>query len=372
MVRNKKIKILCVVGARPNFIKISPLLQELKKYPKFKPILVHTGQHYDYEMSGSFFKELDIPKPDYNLDVGSGSHASQTAKIMIEFEKICLKEKPNLVIVVGDVNSTLAAALVAKKLFIPVAHVEAGLRSRDMKMPEEINRILTDHISDYLFTSCPEANKNLINEGISKKKIFFVGNIMIDTLKSQISKIKSQKYKPKIFKQLNLKPKKYALLTLHRPSNVDSKETLKNLLDTFKIISEKIPIIFPIHPRTLKQIKKFRLKISNKQLKIIPPLNYLETLHLMANSKLILTDSGGIQEETTVLKIPCLTLRKNTERPITVEIGTNTIVGQDRNKILEQVNKILFGKYKKGKIPKYWDGKTAERIGELLKQFLRR
>jgi len=376
-VTKNKIKILCVVGARPNFIKISPLLQELKKYAKFKPILVHTGQHYDYRMSGSFFKELNIPKPDHNLGIGhaphrtrsgagSGSHASQTAKIMIEFERACLKERPNLIIVVGDVNSTLAGALVAAKLHIPVAHIEAGLRSFDMSMPEEINRILTDHISDYLFTSCQQANKNLINEGISKKKIFFVGNVMIDTLKSQISNVKCQTLR--ILKQFNLKSKEYAVLTLHRPSNVDSKKTLKNLLETFKIISKKMPIIFPIHPRTLKQIKKFKLKIPNKQLKIVPPLNYLEMLYLMANSKLILTDSGGIQEEATVLKVPCLTLRKNTERPITAEIGTNTIVGQDRNKILKQVNKILSKRYKKGKTPKYWDGKTAKRIIKILKK----
>jgi len=374
--KRKIIKIIIVAGARPNFIKAAPLLKEFKKYRQFKPILVHTGQHYDYNMSGSFFKELDIPKPDYNLEVGSGTHAWQTAEIMKRLEKVILKERPKSVIVVGDVNSTLAGALTAAKLHIPVVHIEAGLRSFDMSMPEEINRVLTDRISDFLFVTEPSGIRNLVKEGISRKKIFYVGNIMIDTLKNQKPKIKNKRYKPKIFKQLNLKPKKYAVLTLHRPSNVDDRKILKNLLETFKIISQKIPIIFPIHPRTKKQIKKFKLKIKiclptnrqgNCKLKIVTPLGYIDMLSLMANSKFVLTDSGGIQEETTVLKIPCLTLRENTERPITVEIGTNTIVGRDRNEILKQVNKILSGKYKKGKIPKYWDGKTAERIVKFLR-----
>ena len=239
---NKKIKVICVAAARPNFMKIAPLLEEFKKHKKFKPILVHTGQHYDYNMSGSFFKELNIQKPNYNLGIKAGLHGEQTGKTMIEFEKVCLNEKPQLVIVVGDVNATIACALVATKLHIPVAHIESGLRSRDMKMPEEINRILTDHISNYLFVTCEDGKKNLINEGINKKKIFFVGDIMVDTLKKQLPKIKNKKYKSKVLKQFDLVSKKYALLTLHRPSNVDNKKRLKALLETFNIIQKKIKL----------------------------------------------------------------------------------------------------------------------------------
>jgi len=360
----QKTKIICVAAARPNFMKIAPLLEEFKKHKKFKPILVHTGQHYDYNMSGSFFKELNIQKPDYNLGIKAGLHGEQTGKTMIEFEKVCLKEKPQLVVVVGDVNATIACALAASKLHIKVAHIEAGLRSFDKNMPEEINRILTDHISDYLFTSCEDGKKNLLKEGINKKKIFFVGNIMIDTLLKQIQKTK----KSKILKKLNIKHREYALLTLHRPSNVDNKKRLKNLLETFKIISQKITIVFPAHPRTIKQLKKFKLKLGNQKSEILitPPLGYLDFTNLLDNSKLLLTDSGGLQEESTVLKIPCLTLRENTERPITVDIGTNIIVGTNKNKIIKEVNKILSGKGKRGKQPKYWDGKTSQRIVKIL------
>jgi len=363
--QTKKIKVICVAAARPNFIKIAPLLEELKKHKQFKPILVHTGQHYDYSMSGSFFKELNIPKPNYNLGVKAGLHGKQTGKTMIEFEKICLKEKPQLVIVVGDVNATIACALVATKLHIKVAHIEAGLRSFDRNMPEEINRILTDHISDYLFTSCEDGNKNLLKEGINKKKIFFVGNIMIDTLLKQQKKSK----KSKILKKIKIKPKQYALLTLHRPANVDDKKRLKTLLQTFNLIQKKIKIIYPIHPRTKKQIKKFGFEKYLKQMKnfiITPPLGYLDMIHLLNNAKFLKTDSGGAQEESTVLKIPCLTLRDNTERPVTVNIGTNVIVGTNKNKIIKEVNKILTGDGKSGKIPKYWDGKTAKRIINIL------
>jgi UDP-N-acetylglucosamine 2-epimerase (non-hydrolysing) len=363
--QNKKIKIICVAAARPNFMKVAPLLDEFKKHQEFKPILVHTGQHYDYNMSGSFFKELNIQKPNYNLGVKAGLHGEQTGKTMIEFEKVCLKEKPDLVIVVGDVNATVACALVATKLHIKVAHVEAGLRSFNKKIPEEINRILTDHVADYLFTTEEEVNKNLLKEGIDKEKIFFVGDIMVDSLLAAKKRIKELD----ILNEFGLKKKKYALLTLHRPSNVDDKETLKNLLETFNIIQKKIPIIFPIHPRTKKRIEAIKLnKIlkDSKNLLLTSPLSYLKNICLMVNSKFVLTDSGGIQQETTSLGIPCLTLRKNTERPITIAQGTNVLCGNNQTKILQEVKKILNEKKRKTKIPKYWDGGTARRVVKIL------
>jgi len=362
----KKIKILIIVGARPNFIKIAPLFEEFKKYEKIKPILVHTGQHYNFEMSKIFFQELKIPEPDYNLGVGSGSHAWQTAKVMEKLEPVFLKEKPNLIIVVGDVNSTLAGALVAAKLRILVAHIEAGLRSFDTSMPEEINRRLTDHVSDFLFVTESSGVKNLLNEGISKKKIYLVGDIMIDALINSKPKIN----KSKIFKKLSLEKKNYAVLTLHRPVNVDNPKNLKQFFDIFKEIQKKIKIIFPIHPRTqktLKHLKTYKLK----NLKIIRPLGYIDFLALEAKAKFVLTDSGGIQEETTFLKVPCLTLRENTERPITVDVGTNAICKTGKM-LVREINKILAGKYKKGKIPELWDGKTAERIVKILIKNLRK
>lgn len=359
-------KIIFIAGARPNFVKVAPLISEIKRFRRFNYILVHTGQHYNFEMSRVFFQDLEIPKPDYDLGVGSGSHAWQTGKIMIEFEKVCLKEKPHLVIVVGDVNSTLACSLVAVKLDIPVAHVEAGLRSFDREMPEEINRVVTDSVSSILFTHSEEANRNLIKEGISRKKIFFVGNVMIDTLLE--SKVKSQK--SRILERLKLKKEQYAVLTLHRPSNVDKKNTLENLLRTFKIISQKIPIIFPAHPRTAKQIRKFHLNskfhIPDSRFQIISPLGYLDMLYLVTNSKFVMTDSGGIQEETTILGVPCLTLRKNTERPVTVTHGTNTVVGINSKRITSEVKKILSNNRNYRKRPKLWDGRTAGRIVRIL------
>jgi len=367
MIKNK-IKVICVAAARPNFMKIAPLLDEFKKHKEFKPILVHTGQHYDYNMSGSFFKELNIQKPNYNLSIKAGLHGEQTGKTMIEFEKVCLKEKPQLVIVVGDVNATIACALVASKLHIKIVHIESGLRSFDKNMPEETNRILTDHISDYLFTTCEDGKKNLLKEGIDKKKIFFVGNIMIDTLLKQQKKSK----KTKILKKLNIKSKEYSLLTLHRPSNVDNQKTLKTLFETFNIIQKKIKIIYPIHPRTQKRIKQFGLERHVKQMKnliITPPLGYLDMIYLLDNSKFLMTDSGGTQEESTVLKIPCLTLRENTERPITVDVGTNIIVGTNKNKIIKETNKILLSKNKKSKIPSLWDGHAAQRIIKILQKY---
>lgn len=358
-------KIINVVGARPNFMKISPLIDEMKKYPEISPILVHTGQHYDKEMSKLFFDDLKLPSPDIYLGVGSASHAEQTAKIMVEFEKVLLEQKPDLIVVVGDVNSTIACALTAVKLLIPVAHVEAGLRSHDRTMPEEINRILTDAISDYLFTTSKDADANLLKEGIPKEKIYFVGNVMIDTLLKQIDKASGSD----VLGRLGLEPKNYAALTLHRPNNVDDKEVFVRILGALEEIQKKIKIIFPVHPRTRKKIEEFGLsgKIKNMiNLKITEALGYLDFLKLMSDSKLVLTDSGGIQEETTILKIPCITLRETTERPITVTEGSNVIVGSDKDKIIRECLRIIDGREKKGKAPHLWDGHAAERIVKIL------
>jgi UDP-N-acetylglucosamine 2-epimerase (non-hydrolysing) len=320
-------------------------------------------------MSGSFLKELNLPKPDIYLGVGSGTQAEQTGKIMMEFEKVCLKERPELVVVVGDVNSTLACALTAAKLCIPLAHVEAGLRSYDRTMPEEINRLLTDQLAGYLFTTCEDANKNLIKEGIPKKRIFFVGNVMIDTLLNRLK----MAHGPRMLENLGLKEsseiEKYALLTLHRPSNVDNPLVLRRIIGVLVKLAKEIPIIFPVHPRTLKQIKKFGLLRAISPLEdfmLLPPLGYLEFLSLMSRAALVLTDSGGIQEETTILGIPCLTLRENTERPITVRQGTNIIVGTDSGKILRAARRVLRIGIPRKRIPRYWDGKAAARIVNIL------
>ena len=363
------LKILNIVGARPNFMKIAPIYAEMKRREsEFFPLIVHTGQHYDEKMSKAFFDDLGMPKPDVYLGIGSASHAVQTAKIMLEFEPIVLREKPDWVLVVGDVNSTIACALVCSKLGIKIAHVEAGLRSWDRNMPEEINRILTDSISDLLLTPSPDGNENLEREGIPGKKIKLVGNVMIDSLFMNLKRAE----KSDIRRKLDLEEKDYAALTLHRPSNVDDKETFRGLLDALTEISRKIPVIFPAHPRTASRIKEFGFgeKIKNSRIKILGPLGYLDFLNLMSNSKLVLTDSGGLQEETTALKIPCLTLRENTERPITIEMGTNVLVGTDPEKIKREAFKILekddFAE--DSKIPPFWDGKTAERICEALLQ----
>ena len=354
-------KIISVVGTRPNIVKIASLVKEFSKHPDITNILVHTGQHYDEKMSDSFFRELEIPEPDINLGIGSGSHAEQTGRIMIEFEKVLLNEKPDLVLVVGDVNSTLACALTSVKLGIKVAHIEAGLRSFDREMPEEINRILTDQISDYLFTTEKDAEKNLLNEGIAKSKIFFVGNLMIDTLlihKERASNLK----KPD--------SNDYAILTLHRPSNVDDKETLSNILEIIREIQSQIKIIWPMHPRTRNNLEGFNVKEKLKEMKnvsISDPLTYLEFMNAVMNSKFVLTDSGGIQEETTVLNIPCITLRDNTERPVTIEQGTNYLAGSNKNSILEIIQKVLNGKAKQYRGIEFWDGKAAERIVSVIK-----
>lgn len=383
-------KILLVAGARPNFMKIAPLYHELKKYKRFKPIIVHTGQHYDKEMSDFFFHDLELPEPDIYLGVGSGSHSEQTAKTMTGFEKVLIEENADAVVVVGDVNSTIACALTSAKYRctkslrshrtnLPlIVHVEAGLRSFDRSMPEEINRLLTDQIADILFTTCQDANVNILKEGINKNKIFFVGNVMIDSLKNVKKKITD-----KIIKELKLEKRKYAVLTLHRPSNVDVKKILTGILQALNRISREVPIIFPCHPRTQKQIrslstyKNYNLKGikdigKNKNgIFLIPPLGYLDFMSLMANAALMLTDSGGIQEETTIFGVPCLTIRENTERPVTVTQGTNRLVGTNPKRIVREALKILSSCKQKGnnrriRRPKYWDGRTAGRIVHIL------
>ena len=352
--------IIVVVGARPNFMKMAPLYSELKKR-NLKALLVHTGQHYDQNMSNIFFEELGMPKPDIYLGVGSETHAKQTAKIMIDFEQVCVDNKPQRVIVAGDVNSTIACALVATKLNIPVDHVEAGLRSFDNTMPEEINRILTDRISSLLFTPSEDANTNLINEGIDPNSIKLTGNIMIDSLVSNLEKTNN-----KILKKLNIKKKQYALVTLHRPSNVDKKNILRGIVNALRRISEKIPVVFPLHPRTKNKMKEFNIESNNTGIIFTEPLGYLDFLSLTKNAKLVLTDSGGIQEETTALGIPCLTLRENTERPITVKEGTNKIIGNTKSRIIEEFNYILSNERQSYNIPKLWDGKTAKRIADII------
>ena len=357
--------IIIVVGARPNFMKMAPLYSELKKR-KINTLLLHTGQHYDKNMSSIFFEELNMPKPDVYLGVGSDTHAKQTAKIMVDFEEICLERNPQRVVVAGDVNSTIACALVATKLNIPVDHVEAGLRSFDMNMPEEINRILTDRISSLLFTPSEDANINLINEGVKPEKIKFTGNIMIDSLKNNLEKTNT-----KILDKIKVEKKEYALITLHRPSNVDEKATLNEIIEGLNSISEKINLVFPLHPRTKHKIEEFGLETKwKKNIRITEPLGYLDFLSLTKNAKIVITDSGGIQEETTALGIPCLTLRDNTERPITVSQGTNKIIGNKQKSIIEEVRNILDNEKKTYAIPELWDGKTALRIADILEKHL--
>ena len=357
--------IYIIVGARPNFIKIAPLIKEIKKQ-EIEYKLIHTGQHYDYKMSKIFFDELGIPEPDIHLNVGSASHAIQTAKIMIEFEKVLEKQKPSLVIVVGDVNSTIACALVAKKLFINIAHIEAGLRSFDMKMPEEINRILTDRISDLLFTTEESGQINLEREGIPSENIFFVGNIMIDTLMMNMEKAKNLN----LLNTYSLKSKEYALLTLHRPSNVDIQENLEEIIKIIDCLKTKIKIFFPAHPRTIKNLKKYGIlnKLDSPNIIISEPVGYLEFIYLISNAKLILTDSGGIQEEASFLKIPVITLRNSTERPITVEQGTNVIIGRDLELAKKYIKLIFTNQFKKGQNIEKWDGKTAQRIVSIIQK----
>ncbi len=363
------IKVINVVGARPNFMKVAPIVAAMKARPAvFQPLVVHTGQHYDAEMSDSFFRDLQLPQPDTHLGVGSASHAAQTAAVMERFEPVVLREKPDWVLVVGDVNSTIACALVCVKLGVKVAHVEAGLRSRDRTMPEEINRLLTDQIADLLFTPSPDADANLRAEGIPEERIRFVGNVMIDSLRQNLERAR----RSSVRKDLGVDDRDYAVMTLHRPSNVDSSETFARILSALETITSKLPVIFPLHPRTRKTIAKLGLteRVSAmKNLRVIDPLGYLDFLHLYSGSRLVLTDSGGIQEETTALGIPCLTLRENTERPITVEMGTNVVVGTDSEKIVTAANAALNGAAKKAtQLPPLWDGHTSERILDVLEE----
>lgn len=367
-------KVTHVVGARPNFMKVAPIMEEMTRCGGFEQHLVHTGQHYDTKLSKVFFEELGLPKPDIDLNVGSGSHAEQTGRVMIELETVLQREPPDLVVVVGDVNSTLAASITAAKLGIRIAHVEAGLRSFDRTMPEEINRVATDAIADLLFTTEPSANENLLREGVSQDKIFFVGNVMIDTL----LKFREQASCSDVLERLQLSPAEFAVLTLHRPSNVDRPEQLQMLGKIIARIAERIPVVFPCHPRTRKQFQMLGMQDGFRQpgaayrsgIVLTQPLGYVDFLHLMSRAKFVLTDSGGIQEETTILGIPCLTLRANTERPVTLWEGTNTLVGCDDEKICAEVSKILAGQGKQGQIPELWDGRTAARIVNVLRNVL--
>jgi UDP-N-acetylglucosamine 2-epimerase (non-hydrolysing) len=361
-------KIINVVGARPNFMKIAPIHKLMLKSDSIKPVLVHTGQHYDEKMSKVFFHDLKMPMPDVYLNVGSGTHAVQTAKIMIEFEKVLEKEKPDMVLVVGDVNSTVACTLVAVKLGIKCAHVESGLRSFDRRMPEEINRLMTDVVSDYLFVSEESGMENLKNEGMPDSKVFHVGNVMIDSLVSHIATTD----RSKILKETGVTPEGYCLITLHRPSNVDDPESAKILVDLLKNLSKKIKVVFPIHPRTLKNFGNFGILkgfSDNPEIRLTEPLGYLDFMKLMKECRFVLTDSGGIQEETTYLGKPCLTLRENTERPSTVTLGTNILIKELNKKlIMKHIGDILDGNVKKGCVPKFWDGHTAERIVAILEK----
>jgi UDP-N-acetylglucosamine 2-epimerase (non-hydrolysing) len=363
------LKILNIVGARPNFMKIAPIQREmLKRKVDFLPLIVHTGQHYDAAMSDSFFHDLDIPRPDFYLEVGSASHAVQTARIMTAFEPIVAEQKPDWVVVVGDVNSTVACALVCSKLGVRVAHVESGLRSGDRRMPEEINRLLTDAISDLLLTTSEDADENLLRENVAARQIKRVGNVMIDSLFYNLEKAKSSA----VTKSLGLGNREYAVLTLHRPSNVDDKNTFSRLLDALITISKSIPIVFPAHPRTRAKIRDFGFleRLEASAIRLIDPLGYIDFLQLYSGARLVLTDSGGIQEETTALGIPCLTLRENTERPVTITHGTNQLVGTDTEKILQAADGILSGQWTAPKkTPPLWDGKAAERICDAILEF---
>ncbi len=368
---NHNIKLILVVGARPNFMKIAPLIPEIRRRNSLQPNggaridfrLVHTGQHYDLKMSDAFFRDLNIPEPDFNLEVGSGSHAVQTAEIMVRFEKVCLQERPDWIIVVGDVNSTMACTLVGAKLEMKVAHIEAGLRSFDRTMPEEINRLVTDSLADLLLTPSEDADRNLMKEGIPEHKIKRVGNIMIDTLTINLEKARAMGP----FRQYGLEEKGYVFVTLHRPSNVDEKEPLEAIMGNLVKLSQTLPVIFPLHPRTEKNLKQYDLMPAanmHPNLKLCKPVGYFESIGLADKARFVLTDSGGLQEETTFLEVPCLTLRPNTERPITITIGTNKLTSI--NTLNEDITQLLNGNPRPGSIPELWDGRTSERILKTL------
>jgi len=362
-------KIVNVVGARPNLMKVAPLMEAFAARPGIESLLVHTGQHYDANMSELFFRQLGIPEPDLNLGVGSGSHATQTAEIMKGFEPVLLAHRPDAVLVVGDVNSTIACGLVAVKLGIALVHVEAGLRSFDRSMPEEINRILTDAISDLLFCTEESGPRNLRREGIADEKIHLVGNVMIDTLIKHRARAEASG----ILRELGLEPAGYAVLTLHRPSNVDEPEVLAGILGALEVVAHEMPLVFPAHPRTREKLRAFGLDGRLARLpglRMIEPAGYLDFLKLMSCARLVFTDSGGIQEETTILQVPCLTLRENTERPVTVELGTNQLVGRDPERILAAYRKVMDAGGPPGRLPPGWDGQAAGRIVDVLERSL--
>ncbi len=360
------LKVINVVGARPNFMKVAPIVEAMRRRPsEFAPVVLHTGQHYDERMSDAFFRDLGLAEPDVHLGVGSGSHAQQTAAVMQRFEPVVLEHKPDWVVVVGDVNSTLACALVCSKLGVPVAHVEAGLRSRDRTMPEEINRLLTDQLSDLLLTPSKDADRNLSNEGIPAERIRFVGNVMIDSLLKQLERAASSRVR----EDLGVEDEDYAVVTLHRPSNVDDAEVLGGILSALARIGRRLPVVFPIHPRTRKSLEAFGLLRSDEAgVRLVEPLGYLDFLRLYGGARLVLTDSGGIQEETTALGVPCLTLRENTERPVTVELGTNRVVGTDPERIVAEAEAALSKdrRSEAPRVPPLWDGRTAGRILDAL------
>lgn len=364
-------RILCVVGARPNFMKIAPLMRRLHESSLLEPYLVHTGQHYDAVMKAAFFEQLHIPEPDEDLGVGSGTHATQTAEIMRRFEPVLDALSPRAVLVVGDVNSTIACALVAAKKGVPVIHVEAGLRSFDRTMPEEINRVLTDQLSELLFTTEPQALANLEREGIDPRRVHFVGNVMIDTL------LDNRRRAPRVAEVLasagesDRACERFAVVTLHRPSNVDDAQILGGLIDTFEDLARDLALFFPLHPRTAARLAGMgQMERARTVFVLLPPLDYLHMLALLQNATMVLTDSGGIQEETTALGVPCLTLRDNTERPITVEAGTNTIVGVARDRILAAAREVMQTGGKAGRVPELWDGRAAERIIGVIEDWL--
>jgi len=364
-------RIVNVVGARPNFMKIAPLMEEYRRHPDIEPLLVHTGQHYDEKMSDLFFKQLGIPEPDVNLEIGSGTHAVQTAEIMKAFEPVVATYRPDAVLVVGDVNSTIACGLVAVKLAVRLIHVEAGLRSGDRSMPEEINRLLTDAISDLLFCTEQSGVDNLVKEGVSRNRIHLVGHVMIDTLLGHLEKARQSTILDDLRRQGCLHGDGFAVLTLHRPSNVDDPEVFSRILDALEVIQRDLPILFPIHPRTRKNIASLGLQdrvAGLANLHLLDPIGYLDFLKLQATARIVLTDSGGIQEETTVLKVPCLTLRENTERPVTTEIGSNQVVGTDPERIVAAYRAALSGTWRQVQIPPLWDGHAAERIVTIIRQ----
>jgi UDP-N-acetylglucosamine 2-epimerase (non-hydrolysing) len=350
--------ILHVIGARPNFMKAAPVMRALGTWHGVRQTLVHTGQHYDPNMSDVFFQNLEVAEPDINLGVGSGSHAQQTAQILNQLEPVIQDYRPDLVLVYGDVNSTLAATLVCAKLLIPVGHVEAGLRSFDRTMPEEINRLITDQLADVLFTPSTDGNENLLREGVAADKIHFVGNVMIDSLVRLLPRAE----KSAVLTDLKLVPRGYGLVTLHRPSNVDDPKRLATIMATLHEVSREMPIVFPIHPRTRRRLEASNGHYQPSQVRMLDPLSYVDFLALQRLAKLVITDSGGIQEETTYLGVPCLTLRENTERPVTIHIGTNVLVGQDVKRLSAEVGRIMAGDQKVGQVPPLWDGHAAERI----------